>query len=264
MSRIENYIKEFEGYLNGNWDDEEKAAFNERLGADHEMQRAWTEYQSILDAVSDKEAVSFRLMLNSIYSKRFDSSGIHRLSDSIWFRFSAAAVFIVLVGCLLYFFCTNRGREFAIEDKFTDTIEMAVEDSNALVVDGAIDTILGKESIEDPPPKIASIYEDERYQISPAYAELLHNVYRSYWFSLSSPVDSVLFEKDDSITFSWESNIHEPLYFDVLDRKGKVVYRHKDSIESPWTYKPVLDPAIYMFRFSTKEQPVWMGVMVGR
>ena len=53
MSRIEKYIKEFEGYLHGDWDDLKKAAFIRKLESDAEMQEAWKEYQAITDAISD-------------------------------------------------------------------------------------------------------------------------------------------------------------------------------------------------------------------
>lgn len=263
MSRIEKYIKEFEGYLHGDWDDHKKAAFNKRLEDDTEMQEAWKEYQAITDAISDNESVSFRLMLNNIYNSRFRQGRTQYLNSNIWFRLSAAAVVIVIVGCLLYFFCTRQVQEFATNDATIDTLIVIPEDTSSRMAKQS-DLEIETNEIETHSPQIASIYEDERYQIDPAYAELLHNVYRSHWFSLSSPSDSVHFQNGDSITFSWESNIYEPIYFDVLDRAGKVVYKHKDSIESPWTYTPFLDPAIYMFRFSTKDQPIWMGVMVGR
>lgn len=263
MSRIDKYLKEFDDYLSGDWDDKEKDEFKKRLDGDQDMQNAWKEYQSILNSISDRDAVSFRIMLNRVYNKQIRNNRIHRLSNNIWFRLSAAAVFILFIGCLLYFFCTNRGQEFTQNDEVADTLIMIPEDSGT-IVDYVKNPAAEKVIKEVTSTQIASIYDDERYQIAPAYAELLHNVYRSNWFNLTSPEDSILFSSGDSISFSWDSNIYEPLYFDVLDRKGRVVHRHKDSIESPWVYKPVLEPAIYMYRFSTKDQPVWMGVMVGR
>ncbi len=126
------------------------------------------------------------------------------------------------------------------------------------------DSVTGTK-IQDQPKliQIASIYDSEEYQISPVFAELLHNVYRGNWFSLTSPEDSTIFRSGDSIAFKWETDIQEPMYFDILDRHGNVVYKHSDTLSNPWHYKPQLSPAIYMFRFSTEDQPVWMGVMVG-
>jgi hypothetical protein len=71
-----------------------------------------------------------------------------------------------------------------------------------------------------------------------------------------------MFSPGEALIFSWETNITLPLYFDVLDRHGQVVYKHATPITAPWTYHPELDPAIYMYRFATEAQPVWMGVMV--
>lgn len=263
MTSIDKYLKEFEDFFQGHLGEQEKVAFEEKLATDSKMQDAWKEYQSIMTALSDKESVSLRIMLNKISNRKNKNIKIRELGNSLGFRLSAAAVFIVLIGCLLYFFCTNRNQEFAVNDEFIDTLIMLPGDSNTLVLDDP-HPVIEKENQKVRTPQIASIYDDERYQITPAYSELLHNVYRSNWFSLSSPEDSVLFSQGDSITFSWESNIKEPLYFDILDRHGSVVYTQTKPIQSPWTFKPVLGPAIYMYRFSTKDQPVWMGVMVGR
>ena len=262
MTSTDKYLKEFEDIYLGGPSEQEKLAFEKKLAANPEMQKAWKEYRSIMDGISDKEAVSFRLMLNKIYGEKFQSKRIHIISASIWFKLSAAAVIIVIVGCLLYYFCAQADREFAVSNEFIDTTVVVTEDS-AILVEDHVNSLPEKENKEIPVEQIASIYDDEKYQINPAYAELLHNVYRSYWFNLIAPLDSVIFQTGDSITFSWESNIYEPLYFDVLDRRGKVIFKQRGQIESPWTYKPVLEPAIYMFRFSTKDQPVWMGVMVG-
>jgi hypothetical protein len=116
--------------------------------------------------------------------------------------------------------------------------------------------------IETRPAEVASLFELEEYQISPVFAELLHNVYRSNWFRITSPGDSIMIRKGDNVLFSWETNINEPIYFDVLDRNGKVIYRKSGAIVSPWEYTPKLSPAIYMYRFSTKNQPIWMGVVI--
>ncbi|MEE4255673.1 MAG: hypothetical protein V2I47_01410 [Bacteroidales bacterium] len=263
MTNIDKYLKEFEDFSQGHLSEQEKVAFEEKLATDQEMQGAWKEYQSIMKALSDKESVSLRVLLNRISSRDRQGVKIHKLSNSLWFRLSAAAMFIVFIGCLLYFFCTKRNQEFATNDGLIDTLIMEPGDSNTLVFNDTNPAIV-KENQGIHSPQIASIYDDDRYQIAPTYAELLHNVYRSNWFRLTSPEDSVLFSQGDSITFSWESNIYEPLYFDILDRHGSVIYRKTNPIQSPWTFKPILDPAIYMYRFSTKDQPVWMGVMVGR
>jgi len=263
MTNIDKYLKEFEDFSQGHLSEQEKVAFEEKLATDQKMQDAWKEYLSIMNALSDKESVSLRVLLNRISSRNRQGVKIHKLSNSFGFRLSAAAVFIIFIGCLLYFFCAKRNQEFATNDELIDTLIMEPGDSNTLVFKDTNPAIV-KENQEVRSPQIASIYDDERYQIAPAYAELLHNVYRSNWFRLTSPEDSVLFSQGDSITFSWESNIHEPLYFDILDRHGSVIYRQTKPIQSPWTFKPILDSAIYMYRFSTKDQPVWMGVMVGR
>ena len=71
-----------------------------------------------------------------------------------------------------------------------------------------------------------------------------------------------MFKRGDCISFSWETNIKEPIFFDILDRNGNVVYKELKPITSPWDYTPDLSPAIYMYRFSTEDQPVWMGVIV--
>ena len=70
-------------------------------------------------------------------------------------------------------------------------------------------------SIQSASNDTASIFDQEEYQISPVYAELLHNVYRSNWFRVISPADSTLLIKGDNIVYAWETNIKEPIYFEV-------------------------------------------------
>ncbi len=171
------------------------------------------------------------------------------------------------MGGLLYFFCSNG----LPATRFTEQPLLITGDSALIIQNEDVsDSIFGEgrvapkieTEIQPGSEQLASIYDKEEYQISPVFAELLHNVYRSNWFRLTSPEDSVFFSTGDSLIFSWETNIEEPLYFDILDRNGTVVYRHPEKVTGPWSHSPDLDPAIYMYRFATGDQPVWVGVMV--
>jgi len=268
MTTIEKYLPIFEAYVNGELNAVDKQAFEKNLQQNSKVLAAWTEYRAMMDAFSDKEAISLRLKLDETFNRQQQGQRIKHLSNNIWFRLSAAAVIIIIMGCILYFFCSDGRRlenfaeshEAISADTLKPGQELALTDS--LVADtGRSSIVLISE--DEPPAQIASLFDREEYQISPVFAELLHNVYRSGWFHLITPGDSVMFSPGDSLAFSWETNIHEPLYFDILDRQGRVVYKHPQSITSPWKYMPKLSPAIYMYRFATKEQPVWMGVMVG-
>ena len=257
MTRIEKYLKSFEAYSNGDLSPGDKEAFEKALAADKDMRIAWKEYRAMMDAFSDKEAISLRLKLEEAFYNKTRNHKTQQLSQNVWFRLSAAAVLIIIMGSLLYFFCSNSQN---LNELAGDTEVMAT-DSAVLVENPAPDSLL-PDSSQVPEKQIASIFDKEAYQISPVFAELLHSVYRSGWFHLKAPEDSVMFFGGDSLVFVWETNIEAPLYFDVLDRHGSVVYTHADAISSPWTYKPALPPAIYMFRFATEQEPIWMGVMV--
>lgn len=268
MTSIEKYLHEFEAYFNGDLNAEEENAFEVSLDHNPEMKAAWNEYQSMMEAFSKKESISLRIKLNELFYRHQQGEKIKSVANSFWFRMSAAAVIIVIMGFLLYFFYTS-GHKFQKPEEAqyipgSDTIQTIRQDTSQNVDEDDSYSVPGK-SILDSTRKeqLAYIFEKEEYQISPVFAELLHNVYRGNWFGLISPEDSAVFLPGDSIGFSWETNIRESLYFDVLDRHGNVVYKHPGPVSSPWHYKPQFPPAIYMFRFATEDHPVWMGVIVG-
>ncbi len=266
MTRIEKYLKSFEAYHAGEMDPEEKTLFEKRLEKDAALKAAWEEYHAMMRAFSDKEAVSLRIKLEKAWEEQYRIGRLEH-QNRLLVRIAAAAVILVVMGLLLYFFCAGRGSgqaEYAnelINQADSSLPEQGPEFHNMeqLETNLELDKNLVPKTQTD---QIASIYEEERYQISPVFTELLHNVYRSTWFRIKSPKDSVIFSPGETLVFSWETNIESPLYFDILNRHGQVVYRHENPVTSPWTYQPELEPAIYMYRFATEEQPVWMGVMV--
>ncbi len=268
MTSIDKYLHEFEAYFNGDLNAEEKRAFEEALSHNSEMDAAWKEYRSMMDAFSKKEAISLRLSLNKIFYSQQHDRKVLGLTNNLWLRLSVAAVIIVIMGCLLYFFCSSRDPFQSVNGiQYTKTVDSLGATQPGRSHDNILldnDSVTGTKIQNQPTPiQIASIYDSKEYQISPVFAELLHNVYRGNWFILTSPEDSTIFRSGDSIVFKWETDIQEPMYFDLLDRHGNVVFRKKFAVESPWIFKPSLTPSIYMFRFSTEDQPVWMGVMVG-
>ncbi len=267
MTAINKYLKQFEAHQNGDMSSKEVEAFIQALEHDSEMLAAWTEYIKMMDAFSDKEAVSLRGKLEDVFHQIQDTT-VRPISQNLLFRISAAAVVIVVMGALLYLFCSNNQSLLSIPNegmivKADSNKVMARETPDNIQTDTTI--IINEETAEKmvSEAQIASIYEREQYQVSPIFAELLHSVYRSGWFKINTPEDSVLFSPGDSLIFSWETNIEEAMFFDILDRNGLVVYKHSEPISSPWVYKPNLSPAIYMFRFARKDEPVWMGVIVG-
>ena len=263
MTTTNKYLKRFEAYQNGELDPGEVKAFKRALGSDEEMLLAWKEYQAMIDAWSDKEAISLRIALEKAYTEQ-GNKGIVQLSQNIWFRASAAAVIIILTGCLMYFFCSNGLKQNTVAEEENSTLHDIIPtpvhtDTTMLITVPINQQIETNESEQD---QIASIFDKEEYQISAVFAELLNNVYRSNWFMLKTPADSAMIHPGENIVFSWETNIKAQIYFDVLDRNGQVIYKQQGPVNSPWTYIPTLDPAIYMFRFATEEEPVWMGVVI--
>jgi len=266
MTETNKYLERFEAYQNGDLSPSEVGVFLTDLDQDVKMLAAWQEYIDMMDAFSDKEAVSLRHKLEGAFHRRQEVK-IQSVSQNVWFRISAAAVVIVVMGALLYFFCSRNTDLFNFSDHDMLVHQDTVVQIDRVIQDNTIVDTLEKGPVDilDPvstPGVVASIYDREEYQISPVFAELLHNVYRSGWFEIQTPVDSAMFTKGDSLIFSWETNLEEEIFFDILDRNGKVIYKHKDPVSSPWKYEPQLESAIYMYRFATKDQPVWMGVII--
>jgi hypothetical protein len=267
MTTIEKYLKQFEAYFNGNLDQSKINAFEELIGNDNEIHAAWIEYCSVMEACADEEAISLRSKLEKAYHRQYvPNSRVHSLNKQ-WIKVAAVVVMVILVGSLLFFPITHNVNlspqnavilysDSTLGNKTADTTQDFIyEKDNPL-------SLNGNTNIEAKPVELASIFDLEEYQISPVFAELLHNVYRSNWFRITSPKDSIMFGDGDSILFSWETNIRDSMYFDILDRNGNVIFKKSEAITSPWTFTPNLSPAIYMYRFSTKDQPIWVGVIV--
>lgn len=263
MKSIEKYLKQFERYFNGDLDPAQKLAFEDLLQKNGGVHHAWKEYCSIMDACSDHEVISFRLKLEQAFENR--TANNPRIVNNLFLKMGAAAIFIILIGSLTYLYNTGGG-------KWDDQNKIVVVDGNenkqclldttSKFVLSVNDSLVQPEQNTIQTTEVASIYDMEKYQISPVFAELLHNVYRSNWFRILSPGDSVLVAPGEMISFNWETNIKEPLYFDILDRNGNVIHKEATPISSSWTFTPNLSPAIYMYRISTVDQPVWMGVVV--
>jgi len=58
MTTIEKYLPIFEAYVNGELNAVDKQAFEKNLQQNSKMLAAWTEYRAMMDAFSDKEAIS--------------------------------------------------------------------------------------------------------------------------------------------------------------------------------------------------------------
>jgi hypothetical protein len=265
MTSTNNYLQLFEDYINGDMDALARRAFEEALEHDREMRAAWEEYNAMMQAFSDKEAIALRLQLEEAYSRQSHDYKLKYMPRNLWFRLSAAGVLILIVLSIWYFIGQREETP-----SFSNNNKGILTDSTSLAEGGRPDSLTtdrnaqnDSSTAEDIPQKqIACLYDREEYQISAVYAELLHSVYRSSWFHLLTPADSVIFAPGDSLQFIWETNIKDSLYFDVLDRHGSVIFKQKGAITSPFIYKPKLPPAIYMFRFATQNEPIWMGVMM--
>lgn len=263
MRSVDKYLKRFEACKNGELTPEEVDSFHEQLSIDQEMAQAWKEYNDMLLAFSDKDAISLREKLDKAFEELQDRK-VKKYDFSTWYRVAASIALIIVMGAILYFYCSSNMelQQLAIHPKEhfesksdQEKVLMTNDEDSSEIID--VDGLSDKTEIAK-----ASLYDREEYQISPIYSELLHNVYRNAYFSLSSPADSVVFSRGDSILFTWETNIQEGIYFDILDRNGIVVYTHYEAVTSPWQFAPDLNPAIYMFRFATQDEPIWMGVMV--
>ena len=264
MINIEKYLDRFESHMNGELKEEDLLAFDMALEKDADMRRAWKEYKAMMEAFADRELIALREKLNRAFELHFGKGKIRQLYSKTLFKISAAVIILIIIGSLLYnpqWFNDNQVAINTTDSVTVDTTDIHI-DTTKKVLPPLIENIEIVNKIKEQQTQIASLYDNEAYQISPVYAELLHSVYRSGWFKLISPADSAIFTSGDILVFRWETNIQSPLYFDVLNRHGHVVYTHPDSIASPWHWAPILEPAIYMFRFATKEEPVWMGAGV--
>ena len=58
MTITNKYTHQFEAFFNGDLNNHEKEAFEKALQRDRDMHLAWQEYKAMMEAFSDKDAIS--------------------------------------------------------------------------------------------------------------------------------------------------------------------------------------------------------------
>jgi hypothetical protein len=221
------HLKIFERYSNNEMDSREKAEFEERLRNDEVFLKDYEEYKEIYESIGDKEVIELRKQLKKIgggiskNKKRGPGGGL----DRRWFWLAAVFIVSLSIVSITYLWITSP-----MNSRFQG-FGWLPEKTDSLI-----------------------------YELDPTYKELLRYRVRSDEFNLDQPRDSLVVSRNSSIQFVWRSRISEPVYFDILNKNGKLVFSAGKPIESPFIFKEHLPRGIYVYRFRTPDITIHTGL----
>lgn len=208
-----NYLHLFEKYSNGEMSPDEEAVFKQQLEQDPTMESAFREYQQILEALDDPEMLNLRLKLRKLKEdesvKRNRYPFLNSGNNWVWL----AALLTIVAG-------------------FTIAITLLVTNYS--------------DRRHDPITYVDYFAQKARESLN---AELMKYGTRKDGMHLVTPSDSSYFFVDGPVLFEWTVDSTYNMLMDVLDYRGKVVFRSYRPIQSPFLFTKELKTGMYIFRF---------------
>jgi hypothetical protein len=218
------YIKQFEKYLDGEMDPEEKAMFEESLLNNAEKHSSFMEYQSIYEALGDQDTIDLRIKLKEIREenakKRNSADFLGHGYNWLWL----AALITVIIS-------------FTV---ITSLLIAKVKSDEQLAFE-------------------LNPMEIEKY--SALDRELLRFEQRNIDFKLESPGNSIFINRKDPLVFKWTVDSTNPLIFEVIDREGKIIFSSKKPVKSPYLIDEKLPVGMLVYRFRTAIESYHIGFM---
>jgi hypothetical protein len=208
-----NYLQLFEKYSNGEMSPSEEAAFTQQLQEDPAMQHDFKEYQQIIEALDDPEMLNLRLKLRKIREeesvKRNRYPFLNSGNNWVWL----AALLTIIAG-------------------FTITITLLVTNYS--------------DRRHDPLTYVDYFEQKARESLN---EELMKYGTRKGGMHLVTPSDSAYFFVEGPVLFEWTVDSTYNMLMDVLDYRGKVVFKSYRPIQSPFLFTRELKTGMYIFRF---------------
>ena len=222
------HVRVFERYSNGQMDSLEKAGFEERLRQDEAFRKEFEEYNEIYESIADTEMIELRKQLRKISRgmRKEQGGGSPGGMDRKWFWLAAVLIVSLSIVSMTYLW-VNSPRSVWFQ--------------GVGWVAGNPDSLL--------------------YSLEPSYEELVRYRVRSEDFHLDQPRDSLVVRKNTSIHFEWRTSLEEPVFFDVLNKSGRLVYSKVTSVNSPYVLKKNLPRGIYVYRFRTEQVTLHTGLL---
>lgn len=206
-----------------------KEEFEAKMGSDPGLKELVERVRSIQEDLRDTESLRLRMKLDKIM-KSNPKLKKGRLKPSRGLQhFLMAAILVALVG-------------------FSALIYMSIS------------AYFRMDDVDRGPGRFNIFRQDVNY-ITPVYREMLRYETRSDQFRLTEPVDSAIFTVKSDIIFRWETEIPDPMYLEVMNRHGKIVYAPRDPVTSPCLMLQRQSRGAYIYRFRTDSIAVHYGVM---
>ena len=220
-------LKIFERYLNQEMGEEESGAFEASLAEDLSLKAEFEEYKRIYDAISDQEVLNLRRELKKISGsvRQKPGTGRFRGIDLGWFWLAALLIISLSVVSVTYLWVNSP-----LSSQFQGML-------------------LGSKNMRE-----------HIYTLEPAFEELFRYRVRSEDFILDQPKDSAVMEKNSEIRFIWHNPSAQDVFFDVLNRNGRIVFTSGRPVESPFHLDRSLQRGVYIYRFRTTSRTLHMGL----
>ncbi len=218
------YLDYLEKYFNGEMSPEEIEEFELRIREEPELEKAFHEYQQILDALSDKSIIELRSKLKKIREEEPGSGTFYRFLEGnqnlVWL---AALLLIVL--------------------SFTTVIVLLIK------------------SYDQDLEYVAEYRQDDVQALINLNNELMKYKMRSHGQVILSPNDTNSIFVEGDINFEWAVDSTYNLLLDVIRKDGRVVFVSPRPLESPYVFRMDLDEGIYVFRFRDDKETFSLTVM---
>jgi hypothetical protein len=207
------HLKLLEKFYNGEMSPEEISAFELNRKNDPELERAFIEYQQILESLKDTELLSLRKKLNEIReegSRPGDIISFFR-GDNNWVWLAALLTIIVAITFVI--------------------------------------NLLVQEVRQTEPAALSEVIMPDSSAIDKLSVELRKYSMRKHGMEMQVPTVTAGLFRRENILFSWTVDSTYNLLLDVIDKEGNVVFVSYRPIESPYVFKRRMKSGSYIFRF---------------
>ena len=219
------YLKILEKYYNDEMEPAEKASFEQSLSRNPELNMAYKEYLSILEAIGDRETLDLRLKLRELRNEKYrNSSGADFFLHSRNWLWMAALITIII--------------------SFTIIVSLLITRSE------------WKDQVA------SELKSAENSEYSALDRELMKFKQRKTNFVLESPADSIFHSRKDPILFKWTVDSTKMLILDLIDWEGKIVFTSGKPVDSPYLVKKRLPEGIMVYRFRSETESYYLGILL--
>ena len=211
------YFELIEQYFNGEMTPDEISAFEKELEKDPELGKAFREYQQILEALKDTETLELRAKLKKIREGKMKPGSRKRFMDlnNNWIWMAALLTIAVSFTIVLSLMVYNVRHH----DRRT------VATGN---IKGGITPGLN--------------------------AELMKYGMRTHGMKLVHPADTSSMIVRGDLLFEWTVDSTYNLLLDVMNSDGKIVFKSRRHLTSPYLFTKDLKEGFYIFRFRDNKE----------